>query len=179
VLRSCRKITEAIGHQHPRSSPLPRVFTVPSASAILNAFWKSCSVRVFSTGCLDHLNCVKMAAFQLYLQSEKQRKVAWVGNDSHLVFGKKNSLVKREVWGGALSWYNSQSLCHQSSGRSLRTFSRNLRSHSSIQNWLFGLPGRILCEQSPLMSKKMMSMLLTLLFTCLVFFGLPWTAHAI
>jgi hypothetical protein len=31
-----------------------------------------------------------MAAFQFYLQLEKQRKVwGWVGNDSHFVFGQK------------------------------------------------------------------------------------------
>jgi hypothetical protein len=29
--------------------------------------------------CLDHLNYDKMAAFQSYLQSGKQRKVEWVG----------------------------------------------------------------------------------------------------
>jgi hypothetical protein len=51
---------------------------------------------VFSEGvqhrqrfCLDHLNCVKMAAFQLYLQSGKQLKVGWVGDDSHVVCRKK------------------------------------------------------------------------------------------
>jgi hypothetical protein len=38
---------------------------------------------------ISHLYCVKMAAFQFYLQSGKQRKVWWVGNDSHVVFGKK------------------------------------------------------------------------------------------
>jgi hypothetical protein len=39
--------------------------------------------------CLDHLNCVKMAAFQ-FLQLVKQRKVGWVGGgNSHVVFGKK------------------------------------------------------------------------------------------
>jgi hypothetical protein len=31
---------------------------------------------------LDHLSCVKMTAFQFYLQSGKQRKVEWVGDDS-------------------------------------------------------------------------------------------------
>jgi hypothetical protein len=41
-----------------------------------------------------------------------------------------------------------------------------------MQNLLFSLPGRILCEQSPLIPEKMMSMLLTLLFTSLSFFGL-------
>jgi hypothetical protein len=30
-----------------------------------------------------------MAAFQFYLQSRKPRKVGWVGDDSHVVFGKK------------------------------------------------------------------------------------------
>jgi hypothetical protein len=39
--------------------------------------------------CLDHLNCVKIAAFQFYLQSGKQWKVGWVGNNSHVAFGLK------------------------------------------------------------------------------------------
>jgi hypothetical protein len=39
--------------------------------------------------CLDRLSCVKMAAFQFYLQSGKQRKAGWVGDDSHVVFGQK------------------------------------------------------------------------------------------
>jgi hypothetical protein len=30
-----------------------------------------------------------MVAFQLFLQLEKQRKVRWVGDDSHVAFGKK------------------------------------------------------------------------------------------
>jgi hypothetical protein len=30
-----------------------------------------------------------MAAFQFYLQSGKQRKVGWVGDDSHVAFGQK------------------------------------------------------------------------------------------
>jgi hypothetical protein len=66
------------GHHHLQSSPLPHICRVLRISYILNWFCKSCSVRVFSTAC-DHLNCVKMAAFQSYLQSRKQRKVGWVG----------------------------------------------------------------------------------------------------
>jgi hypothetical protein len=46
--------------------------------------------------CLDHLNCVKMGVFQFYLQSEKQKKVRWVGDDSYVVL-VKNSLVLKEV----------------------------------------------------------------------------------
>jgi hypothetical protein len=30
-----------------------------------------------------------MATFQFYLQSGKQRKVGWVGDDSRVVFGQK------------------------------------------------------------------------------------------
>jgi hypothetical protein len=74
----------------------------------------------------------------------------------------KDSLVKTEVWDGALWWRNSHFYCRQSSGRNL-TFSRTRRkSHSSMQNWLLGLSGKI------------MSMLLTLLFTRLAFFRSRW-----
>jgi hypothetical protein len=34
--------------------------------------------------CLDHLNCVKMAAFQFYLQSWKQRKVGKRGEKGNV-----------------------------------------------------------------------------------------------
>jgi hypothetical protein len=37
-----------------------------------------------------------MAAFQFYFQSGKQRKIVQVGDDDCVVFGKKNSLVKRK-----------------------------------------------------------------------------------
>jgi hypothetical protein len=53
-------------------------------------------VEVYFQFCLDHLGCVKMAAFQFYLQPGKQRKVEWVRDDSHVV-GKKKSLVKMQV----------------------------------------------------------------------------------
>jgi uncharacterized short protein YbdD (DUF466 family) len=49
-----------------------------------------------------------------------------------------------------------------------------------MRNRLFGLPGRILCEQLPCCKKKtLMSMLLTFLFTYLAFLGLPWNDHPI
>jgi hypothetical protein len=46
---------------------------------------------------IDHLSCVKMATFQFYLQSLKQRKVGWVGDDSHVDFGKKFAGEKGSV----------------------------------------------------------------------------------
>jgi hypothetical protein len=49
-----------------------------------------------------------------------------------------------------------------------------IKCHSSMRNWLFHMPGWILCEQpTPLISKRIMNMVLTLLFTCLGEFGLP------
>jgi hypothetical protein len=38
--------------------------------------------------CLDNIICVKMAAFQFYFQSEKQRKLEWVGDDIRVVLVK-------------------------------------------------------------------------------------------
>jgi hypothetical protein len=48
--------------------------------------------------CLNQLNCVKIAFFQFYLQSRKQRNVQWVGNNSCVVFGKKIQWSKKELW---------------------------------------------------------------------------------
>jgi hypothetical protein len=39
--------------------------------------------------CLHHLSCVKMAAFQFYLQSGKQWKLGWVRDGSHVDFGQR------------------------------------------------------------------------------------------
>jgi hypothetical protein len=74
-----------------------------------------------------------MAAFQFYLQFGKQRKVGWVGNNSHAVFGQ-NSLIKKELWDGTLSSCNSEFFYRQSSRRSLRIFSRSGRKVS--QNYV-------------------------------------------
>jgi hypothetical protein len=38
-----------------------------------------------------------MAAFQFYLHSGKQRKVGWVGDNSHVVFGQKFPGVEGSV----------------------------------------------------------------------------------
>jgi hypothetical protein len=43
---------------------------------------------------LDHLNFVKMTAFQFYLKSRKRREVWWIGDHIHVAFGH---LVKKEV----------------------------------------------------------------------------------
>jgi hypothetical protein len=66
-----------------------------TTAIFLSAYWKSCFVRV--RFCLDHLNCVKMAAFQFCLQLTKQRKSGWVRTTHMLcflrnVYGEKGSV---------------------------------------------------------------------------------------
>jgi hypothetical protein len=43
----------------------------------------------------DHLHCVRMAAFQFYLQSGKQRKVVWVGTT--VIYFGQHFQVKKKV----------------------------------------------------------------------------------
>jgi hypothetical protein len=57
-------------------------------------------------------------------------------------------------WKGSVNvvlwWCRSQFFCRQSSGWSLLTFSLSLnKRYNSVWNWLFGLQGLILFEQSP------------------------------
>jgi hypothetical protein len=89
-----------------------------------------------------------MAAFQFYLQSGKQRKVRWMGEDNHVVRGKK---------------FPSEKKCEKCARRDatansfvakvrLEVFAHfqavAVKRHCSIQNWLFCLPGRILCKHT-------------------------------
>jgi hypothetical protein len=113
-----------------------------------------------------------MAAFQFYLQSGKQktrlgggRQLCWFCPKIPLWKGKceavrccdatASSLVA-EVRGGVLTHFHAVAI----------------ERLSSMRNWLFDPPRRILYEQSPWCQRKEMSMLLNLLFTCLVFSGL-------
>jgi hypothetical protein len=77
--------------------PLRALCTVVSAFAIFKCILKSCSVKVFRNRllfCFDHLNCVKLAAYQVYFQSGIQ-KVGRVGDNSHIVF-RQNLLVEKK-----------------------------------------------------------------------------------
>jgi hypothetical protein len=51
--------------------------------------------------CLDHLNCVEMAAFQFHLQSGKQKSRVGGWDEINIVF-VKNFLLEEEVWDCAL-----------------------------------------------------------------------------
>jgi hypothetical protein len=75
--------------------------------------------------CLDHLSCVKMAAFQSCLQSGKQRKVGWAGDDSHVVFGTEFSSEKGSVRRCAVVMQQPVLLSPKFKG-SLRSFMQSL-----------------------------------------------------
>jgi hypothetical protein len=111
----------------------------------------SCSLRVFSNACNSaSITSVtsKWRPFS-FIFYRGNTNVGWVG-ETVMLFLVKNFLVKKEVWDCALSWRNSQFFCHQSLGRILCTSScSSVKRHSNMGNWLFGLPWRILCEQSP------------------------------
>jgi hypothetical protein len=146
-------------HRHPRSSPLPRVCSFRSASAIFKCILEVMFCKVVWRRllfCLQHLRCVKMATSQFYLQSGKQRKLGWVGDVSHVSFGKKFP-GEREMWDATLSWCKSQFSCRQISVRTLRTFSSSRRKTSQYYAELILSPARTNSLRAiRLMSKKIM-----------------------
>jgi hypothetical protein len=61
-----------------------------------------------------------------------------------MLFLVKTSLMKKEVW------YGPNSFVVKFRGVAFAHFhSVAVKRHNSMRNWLFGVPGRILCEQSP------------------------------
>jgi hypothetical protein len=104
--------------------------------------------------CLHHLSCVKMVSFQFHVQLGKQKKVGWVGKTVMLIWSK-------------ISWWKNKCdtvCCRDAAASSLVTkiqgeifahfYAVAVICHSSMQNWLFYLLGRILCEQFPWCHKK-------------------------
>jgi hypothetical protein len=71
-----------------------------------------------------------------------------------MLFLVKNSLVEKEVRDGALSWCNGQFICRDATASSsvarvrVKVFAHfhavTAKRHSSMQNWLYGLPGPLL-----------------------------------
>jgi hypothetical protein len=95
--------------------------------------------------CLDHLSCVKMATFQFYFQSGKQRKVEWVGSDGHVLFGQNFLGEKGNVRQCVAVMKHVKDLGEVFT----HVHAVGVKCHISMLNSLFGLLGRILCKQSP------------------------------
>jgi hypothetical protein len=144
------------GYHHPRSMHEgARVCTVSSISKCILEVVFCEGVQHRLPFCLHHLSSVKMAASQFYLQSGKERKVGWAGDDSHVVFGKR------------IPWWKIKCETVRCSDATHSSFSAKFRSevfahfqavaaksHSSMKNWLLDLPGQILCEQFPSRQRK-------------------------
>jgi hypothetical protein len=124
------------GHRHPRSSPLPRICTVPSA--ILPQSSQLCQV-----------------AFRFCLQSRKQKQIIWVLEDRHIVFGQKLPGEKRKRETVRCRDATPSSIAPKVRGEVFSHFHAiAVKIHSSMRDWLFGYPGRILCAQSPWCRRK-------------------------
>jgi hypothetical protein len=162
---------EPTDHHHPRSS-LPCVCIVPSVSAI----FKCIQEVMFCEGvqrhlrfCLDHLSGVKMAAFQFYLHSKKQKSK--VDGERVMLF-----LVPWWKWKCETVHYRdspASSFVAKVLGEVFaRVHACTVKRYNSMRNWLFCLLGWLLWEYWPWCGRKIMSMLLALLFIRLALFGL-------
>jgi hypothetical protein len=90
----------------------------PVVLQFLNASWKSCSMRVFSSAC----NSASITSFVSKWRpfssifNRRNRKVRRVGDNRHIVFYKKFPCEKGTVR-GCVVVMQQQFSCHQSSGR--------------------------------------------------------------
>jgi hypothetical protein len=95
--------------------------------------------------CLDHLSCVKMAA---YLQSRKQKSGVGGGWQSCCfwpnILGEKRKCVVVRCCNATASSFVARILGEVFA----YLHAVAIKHHNSMRNWLFSLSGRILCEQS-------------------------------
>jgi hypothetical protein len=137
------------GHHNPRSCAYA---TFPALLPFLNASWKSCSMSVLSTTCDSTLiiSTVQNGGL-LFLSSIGE-------TEKFRVSGEGQSCC---FWSQIL-WWKRQCEMVRCRDATARTFVAKVRGevfvyfhavtvkrHSSMWNWLLGLTGQILCEQSP------------------------------
>jgi hypothetical protein len=133
----------------------------------LNASWRQCSVRAFSTTCDSaSITSIVLKLWPFNAETEKSRwgpsQASMEGGGATVVlFLVKRFLVQRGVWDGVFSWH--QFFC-------LSSFSCSHHKMSQQYTELTVWPDRtnsLWIIRS--MSKKMMNMLSTLLSNCLAF----------
>jgi hypothetical protein len=140
---------------------LPCFCTVPSTCHFLNASWKPCIMRVFRACDSASITLIvsKWQPFSFVFNQGNRESRVGRGWQSPFFL---NSLVKKKLWDGDLSWYNSHFFCRQSSRRSLRTYSHICHKIHSSMRELTVWPARTNSLWTiPLTTKKIMSMLLT------------------
>jgi hypothetical protein len=118
----------------------------PALLPFLYASWKSCSVKMFSTAC-DSVSITSTVlkwrpfSFIFFNRGNSEKLGGW--RTTVRLYLVKNVVLKEEVWD--VSWLvakiRDEIFAH--------FYAVAVKRHSSKRNWLFGLPGWILCEQSP------------------------------
>jgi hypothetical protein len=167
------------GRYHPWSSPHPHVCTVPSTSAIFkhpgNCVLWGCSAlpAILSWSCHLCQSGVLSVLPSIWEIGESSRGPS---QESRMGGGGQSCFfwVKKDVWNSALPWCNNQAVCCQSLGQSLCTFSHSRHKTSVYAELTVWLARGNSFWIIPMMSRKMMSMLLTLLVNCLAFFLSRW-----
>jgi hypothetical protein len=129
------------------------------------ASWKSCSVRVFNTACssasiISIVSNSSLSVLSSIGEAEKSRRGP---SQASRVGGGQQSCCS---WSKIPWWKRKCEMvcCHDATASSFvakiqgKVFAHfhtvTVRHHSSMRNWLFGLPGRIVCEQSPWCQRK-------------------------
>jgi hypothetical protein len=130
----------------------------------LNASWKSCSVIVFSTACnsasITSVVSKRRPFSFIFNQGNRKvargqvRRVGWVRDDTHVIFGQKFPGEKGSVRRCVVVMQQLVLLSPKFGAKSAHFQALAVKCHSSMQNWLFHLPGRILCEQSASCQRK-------------------------
>jgi hypothetical protein len=113
-------------------------------------------VRLFSTASdsVSITSVVSKYGLSVLRSVRKQRTLGRVGDGSH-VGSVKKSLVKRKRETVRCRDATASSFVAKGRGEVFAYFHAvTVEVHSSMWNWLFGLPGRILCEQSPWYQRK-------------------------
>jgi hypothetical protein len=138
------------GYRHPRSSSLmhrPQRFY-----KLLNAFWKSYSMRALSTAWDSAVSPQLCQNGGLLVLSSigETGKVGWVGDNSRVVFGKKNPWWKQKCEAVRCRYATARSIVAKIQGEVFTNFPAvSVKRHSNMQNWPFALPGRILVKNPP------------------------------
>jgi hypothetical protein len=118
----------------------------PAHLPFLSASWKSCSVSVFRAACNSSWVLSKWRPFS-FIFNFGNRRVGWVEGDNRVGL-VKNSLVKRKCEMAHCHYATASSFVTKVQGEDFTHFHAvAVKLHSSMQNWLFDLPGQILCEQ--------------------------------
>jgi hypothetical protein len=79
-----------------------------------------------------------MAAFQSYLQVAEKRNVEWMGDNSHVAAGEKRERETMHCCDTTASSSVAKVWCEVFA----HFHASAIKCHSSMRNWLFGLPGR-------------------------------------